>query len=137
MKYQIIRAGENRSFPEDHPLMAGGQDSGEVASATADRFVWRHIDRIVAAGTTERHEIYEPMGEIDSAPAHLEFLAEWQIGHAAYLDGRFEAALAGFHAAAELRPEDGPCRLFIERCSSFLRDGTPAGWDGTWHFDRK
>jgi 3-hydroxybutyryl-CoA dehydrogenase len=30
MKYQIIRAGNSRSFPEDHPLMAGGKDSGEV-----------------------------------------------------------------------------------------------------------
>jgi 3-hydroxybutyryl-CoA dehydrogenase len=30
MNYQIIRAGESRSFPEDHPLTAGGQDSGEV-----------------------------------------------------------------------------------------------------------
>jgi len=30
MKYQIIRAGFSRSFPEDHPLTAGGQDSGEI-----------------------------------------------------------------------------------------------------------
>ena len=30
MKYQIIRAGNSRSFPEDHPLTAGGQDSGEI-----------------------------------------------------------------------------------------------------------
>ena len=40
--------------------------SGEVAGATADRFVWRQIDRIVAAGTTEEHEIHEPMGELDA-----------------------------------------------------------------------
>ena len=30
MSYQIIRAGDSRSFPEDHPLLAGGKDSGEV-----------------------------------------------------------------------------------------------------------
>src|SRR3970040_737221 len=30
MRYQIIRAGESRSFPEDHPLTAGGKDSGEI-----------------------------------------------------------------------------------------------------------
>ncbi len=30
MKYQIIRAGGSRSFPEDHPLTSGGGDSGEV-----------------------------------------------------------------------------------------------------------
>ena len=30
MEYQIIRAGDSRSFPEEHPLTAGGKDSGEV-----------------------------------------------------------------------------------------------------------
>ena len=30
MEYQIVRAGESRSFPVDHPLTAGGKDSGEV-----------------------------------------------------------------------------------------------------------
>jgi len=30
MEYQVIRAGVSRSFPEDHPLTAGGKDSGEV-----------------------------------------------------------------------------------------------------------
>jgi len=111
--------------------------SGEVAGATADRFVWRHIDRIVAAGTTEQHDIHEPLGEIDSASDYAEFLAKWQAAHAAYKEGRFEAALAGFRAVASLRPDDGPSRVFIERCAAFLKEGTPEGWDGTWRFDRK
>jgi adenylate cyclase len=111
--------------------------SGEIARAAADRFVWRHIDRIVAAGTTEQHEIHEPLGEIDSAPQHAEFLAQWQAGRAAYVEGRFEDALAGFRAAASLRPDDRPSRVFIRRCIEFLRAGPPKGWDGTWHFDSK
>jgi len=48
MKYQIIRAGENRSFPEDHPLMAGGQDSGEVViiiGAEAGKMFSEYKDR--------------------------------------------------------------------------------------------
>ena len=111
--------------------------SGKVADATADRFVWRHIDRIVAAGTTEVHEIHEPLGEADTSAQHAEFLAEWQAGRTAYAEGRFETALARFHAAAALRPDDAPSRVFIERCTVFLQNGTPDGWDGTWHFDLK
>lgn len=111
--------------------------TGEVARPTADRFVWRYIDRIVAAGTTERHEIYEPLGEAITASDSADFLARWKSAHAAYDEGRFEEALADFRSAAGLRPHDGACRLFIERCTAFLRDGTPEGWDGTWHFDRK
>src|SRR5688500_16501224 len=30
MQYQVIRAGESRSFPEEHPLTAGGKDGGEI-----------------------------------------------------------------------------------------------------------
>ncbi|CAN5822692.1 adenylate/guanylate cyclase domain-containing protein [soil metagenome] len=111
--------------------------SGEVAGFTADRFVWRHVDRIVAAGTTEEHEIHEPLGELDTVPLHADFLAQWQAGRDAYGAGRFDAALASFRAAASLRPGDGPCRVFIERCTDFLRDGPPPGWTGAWHFDRK
>lgn len=111
--------------------------SGEVAQLTADRFLWRHIDRIVAAGTTEAHEIYEPLGEIEDSARHSEFLARWRACHAAYDAGRFKEALTGFRATADLRPADGPSRVFIARCTAFLRDGTPPGWDGAWHFDRK
>jgi len=111
--------------------------SGEVVQLTADRFLWRHIDRIVAAGTTEAHEIYEPLGEVDDGVRHSEFLARWRRSHAAYDEGRFEEALAGFRATAAMRPDDGPSRVFIARCTAFLREGTPPGWDGAWHFDRK
>ena len=48
MKYQIIRAGESRSFPEDHPLTAGGQDSGEVViiiGAEAGKMISEYKDR--------------------------------------------------------------------------------------------
>jgi adenylate cyclase len=111
--------------------------SGEVAGATADRFVWRHIDCIVAAGTTEVHDIHEPLGEIATAAAHAELLAHWQAGRTAYVEGRFEAAIVGFSAVAALRPGDGPSRVFIERCTQFLRTSVPDDWDGTWRFDRK
>ena len=48
MKYQIVRAGESRSFPEDHPLTAGGQDSGEVViiiGAEAGKMISEYKDR--------------------------------------------------------------------------------------------
>ncbi len=111
--------------------------SGEVAGATADRFVWRHIDRIVAVGTTEVHDILEPLGEIDTAAEYAAMLAQWQVARAAYTEGRFEAAIAGFTAVLTLRPDDGPSHAFIARCRKFLKDGPPPGWDGVWRLDTK
>jgi len=111
--------------------------SGEVAARTAGQFVWRPIDRIVAAGTTEALEICEPLGEADTAAAHAPFLDHWLAGREAYIDGRFTDAVAFFERAAALRPADGPCRVLIGRCAQFARDGVPAGWDGAWRFDLK
>jgi adenylate cyclase len=111
--------------------------SGEVAARTVDRFIWRPIDRIVAAGTTEVMEIFEPLGEAVDAAEHAPFMERWLAGREAYLEGRFDHALARFKAAAALRPGDGPCRVLIARCTEFARTGFPAGWDGAWHFDRK
>jgi adenylate cyclase len=111
--------------------------SGEVAGPTSGLFVWRHIDRVVAAGTTEAHDVYEPMGENAGRAEHAAFLAVWGRARDAYVAGRFEEALAGFRAASAMREEDPPCHVYIGRCQSFLRDGAPAAWDGTWHMDRK
>ena len=53
MEYQVIRAGVSRSFPVDHPLTAGGKDSGEVviivgADAGAAFREFRETDRKAA-----------------------------------------------------------------------------------------
>lgn len=48
MKYQIIRAGNSRSFPDSHPLTAGGDDGGEVLvfiGAGAGKAYLEHQDR--------------------------------------------------------------------------------------------
>jgi adenylate cyclase len=140
INYTLVGAVANQASRLEGLNKIYGTDilaSGEVAGPTVARFVWRHIDRVVAAGTTEALEIYEPMGEIATAADHAEFLDLWRTAHDAYDKGQFEQALAGFKAAHALRPDDAPCRTFIERCTAMVRDGLPEGWDGAWHFDRK
>ncbi len=140
INYTLVGAVANQASRLEGLNKAYGTEilaSGEVAAATTEHFVWRRIDHIVAAGTTEEHDIYEPMGERDSLAAHAGFLATWDAASVAYRDGRFDEALDKFRALATLRPEDGPCRVFVERCEALLRDGTPPGWNGTWHFSTK
>ena len=111
--------------------------SGEVAGPTSALFVWRHIDRVIAVGTTEPHDVYEPLGEASARPLHEAFLATWEAGRTAYVAGRFDEAIEAFRAAAAMREEDAPCRVFIARCETFLRSGAPQGWDGTWRMEQK
>lgn len=111
--------------------------SGEVAAIAADHFVWRRVDRVVAAGTTEILDIHEPLGEASAAAGHAEFLKHWRAARDAYAAGRFDAALVALSAVQALRPEDGPARALAERCTRLREAGLPPGWEGVWYFDRK
>jgi adenylate cyclase len=111
--------------------------SGEIVARAGDAFVWRHVDRAVAAGTTELHDLYEPLGEAAEATALAPFLEHWREARRAYDRGDFGPALQAFRAAVALRPDDGPSHVFIARCEAFLHKGPPDAWDGAWRFDRK
>jgi len=140
INYTLVGAVANQASRLEGLNKVYGTDilaSGEVAARTADRFIWRAIDRIVAAGTTEAMEVFEPLGEVVTAAEHARFLERWLAGREAYLAGRFEDAIARFKAAATIRPGDGPCRVLIARCTEFATNGPPAGWDGAWHFELK
>ena len=110
--------------------------SGEVARLTTDEFVWREIDRVIPAGTTDPLDIFEPLGPANTGQ-FADFLNRWQQALAAYRDQRFAEAILHFECVAELRPGDGPCRVFIARCREFADCGVPDGWDATWLFDKK
>jgi len=140
INYTLVGAVANQASRLEGLNKAYGTEilaSLEVSIRTAKAFVWRPIDRIVAAGTTEMMEICEPLGEADTLATHAPFLERWQAGRAAYDDGRFAEAITQFEQAMALRPGDGPCRVLIARCARFLRDGVPPGWDGAWHFGLK
>lgn len=110
--------------------------SGDVAMLTEQQFVWRYIDRVVAAGTTEKLEIYEPLG-VAPGERPAAFLERWGQVQAACRDCRFAEAVLHFEQALELRPGDQPSKIFIERCQRLLASGVPGDWDGAWYYDRK
>jgi adenylate cyclase len=148
MNYTLVGPVANQASRLEGLNKVYGTDvlaSGDVMRAVAGRFLWRGIDRVVAAGTTETHDLYEPLAARDDPAAVAEFagfLEHWDAARADYMAGRFADALAGFQAAAALRPDassqpDGPCRVFIARCTDLQRTGTPADWDGIWRHNRK
>lgn len=110
--------------------------SGVVAERTRDLFVWRQIDCVVPAGTSESLDVFELVAETTDA-ALVDFLDAWKAARNAYVRGAFADAITLFEIAARKRPEDGPCSVMIERCRKFAEAPSPAGWDGVWHFEVK
>ena len=110
--------------------------SGDVHDKASGRFVWRHVDRVVAIGTSGVLEAWQPLGPAPDE-GHDAFLEAWEKGKDSYRGRRFAYAVRHFERALALRPGDGPCKVFIERCRRFAEHGAPADWDGVWHPDRK
>ncbi len=49
----------------------------------------------------------------------------------------FAKARDAFARAVELDPEDGPSRLYLERCSYYLENPPPEDWDGVFTMTTK
>ena len=110
--------------------------SGVVVERTRELFRWRHLDSVVPAGTSEVLEVYELLAEARNGPSDM-FLDLWADARRKYVAGDFASALEAFETAAREKPNDGPCRVFAERCHRMLQNPPDAPWCGIWHFDAK
>lgn len=110
--------------------------SGVVAERTRPLFIWRQIDCVVPAGTSETLDVFELLAETADTDVD-DFLGAWNDARAAYVRGAFAEAITLFESAAGKRPDDGPCSVMIERCRKLLEAPSRTHWDGIWHFDAK
>lgn len=54
-----------------------------------------------------------------------------------YKTKKFQDAKAKFTEALHISPNDGPSKLYIERCDSFILNPPPADWDGVYTMTTK
>lgn len=57
-------------------------------------------------------------------------LALYNEGLLLYKTRKFQEAKSKFIEALQISPEDGPSKLYIERCEAFIQNPPPADWDG-------
>ena len=53
-----------------------------------------------------------------------------------YREGKFAVAKAAFEKCLSQSPEDGPSKVFLERCRQF-EQAPPAEWSGITAFQKK
>lgn len=49
-----------------------------------------------------------------------------------YKQRKWDDAIAGFKKALEIRPDDGPSRLYLERCEAYKANPPGDDWDGVF-----
>ena len=82
----------------------------------------REIDTVMVMGQKTPVTIWEPVLKIPV------FAERYSKALKLYRSGDFQLAMKLF---VEIE-EDGPSKTMASRCDQFIREGTPAEWDGTW-----
>jgi adenylate cyclase len=91
----------------------------------------REIDLVVLKGRTRPLRIYEPLAPAGALDAKgRERLEGFAAALALYRKRCWPEAAAAFEALLGLEPEDGPARVFLERCRLFAREEPPPAWRG-------
>ncbi|MDC0889409.1 hypothetical protein OAS42_02065 [bacterium] len=67
----------------------------------------------------------------------LRSMVEFEKAHSRYRALDFEQAINGYKKCLELVPDDGPSRVFLNRCESYLTSPPPQDWDGVFTLTEK
>lgn len=107
--------------------------------AVKDHAPVREIDLIRVRGRDTPVAIYEALGHHseDSFPRREEALAAFSEGLLRYRQRDWGGAEHCFSAALAANPEDGPSKIYFERCRIYRSTPPPASWDGVWTMPSK
>jgi len=103
-----------------------------------DRIRARPLDLIRVRGKKLPTSVYELMakkGELDQTGQNL--LEVFSAGIEAYRKRNFQNAISCFEKGRQIAPEDGPARLYLDRCRQYLTNPPADDWDGVFTMSSK
>jgi len=109
--------------------------SDKTYQLTKEQFNYRELDLIRVIGRqlpVMVYELIEPHSVITKPLIKL-----FEAALALYRSGNWQAARDQFIAISEALPNDKPCHIYIERCSTFIKSPPPAEWDGVYDRENK
>jgi class 3 adenylate cyclase len=112
--------------------------SESTARAIGSRFEMREIDNIFVKGKIETTRVFELMSAAGELSEELVRLRErYDAARRTYLAQDWDTAEATFRECLEIRPKDGPSRVFLERVEALRRNPPGKDWNGVWHLREK
>jgi class 3 adenylate cyclase len=107
--------------------------SGATYEGAGDRIEARRLDVVRVVGKTEAVPIYELMGNKGSLPDRIyEMLEAYNKGLEYFVNRDWKQARGLFKQALKMVPDDGPSRIYIGRCETFIKNPPSKGWDGVY-----
>jgi adenylate cyclase len=98
----------------------------------------RHIDTVAVKGKKQGVKIFELVSEKGNIGDEArDFVNLCNNGMDHYEKNDWHESVKVFEEALNLRPEDKPVQMALERCRKFEAEGTPPGWNGVTVFHEK
>ncbi len=95
-------------------------------------FLFRQLDWIRVKGKEKPVGIYELLDYGEQEAQWSEMLGLFEGGLQAYRARQWDFAIDLFQTILDNRPDDGPARIFLERCREYMVDDPGEGWDGVF-----
>jgi adenylate cyclase len=124
--------GANKSF--DTAVMI----SGYTYEAAREQIEARQLGKIRVVGKSASVPIYELLGMKGNLPDYMyEMLEKYNAGRAAFVKRDWKLAINLFRQAIKVLPDDGPSRIYVEKCEEYMKTPPPRGWDGVFQLKSK
>jgi adenylate cyclase len=109
-----------------------------TAQAIGSQFETREIDTISVKGKTETTRIFELLSAAGQLSEELVRLRErYGAGRRSYLAQEWDLAEATFRQCLQIRPNDGPSHVLLDRIQFLRRNPPGKDWNGVWHLREK
>ncbi len=111
--------------------------SEDLYNEIKDKFLTRPLDIVAVKGKKVRTKIYELLAQYNAEPEiaptqeMIDFCAEFTKAYDLFVQRKFQEAEQIFKALLEKKPEDTPCKIYIDRCVKFIKNPPPDDWDAT------
>jgi adenylate cyclase len=109
-----------------------------TVQAIGSEFEIREIDTISVKGKTETTRVFEVMsmaGQLSEESVRLR--ERYDQARRSYLAQDWDTAETIFHECLQIRPNDGPSCVLLERIQFLRRNPPGKDWNGVWHLREK
>jgi adenylate cyclase len=112
-------------------------------AAKDDGFIFRELDLMRVKGKLQPVTIYQLLGrktdfEEDGSAESVRLQVErFTRARELYRNRQWEAAKSSFQNILDEWPQDGPARVYLERCQEYSTSEPPANWDGVFVMTHK
>jgi adenylate cyclase len=112
--------------------------SENTKRAIPEQWGLRELDYVRVKGKSKAITIYELLAADEQSMADQgELIEHFSRGLKAYRQRQWADALIHFRRILRQKPDDGPARLYSQRCLDYIANPPHPNWDGAYRFESK